>query len=222
MLLTVIGTSRMTRDMNLKLDIPGTELLRLRREPSLRVHIARERRVLTEIAAGAALSEVLRDLLKDVEAAAGHDMKASILELSSDGKTLHHLAGPSLPASYCAAIDGAPVGEGVGSCGSAVSRDAPVYVADIDTDPLWKDYRDVALACGLRACWSTPIKGMDGATLGTFAVYYDEPRSPRPHDLEAIAAITLTVALAIERHHSEAQLRRARDELRALVSKAKG
>lgn len=208
--------------MNLRLEIPGMELLRRLREPSLRVHIARERRVLTKIASGAALTDVLRDLLQDVEAAAGHDMMASILELSNDGKRLYHLAGPSLPTPYCAAIDGASVGEGVGSCGTAVHRNAPVYVADIATDPLWKDYCGVALASGLRACWSTPIKGMDGVTLGTFAVYYDQPRSPRPHDLEAIAAIALTVALAIERHRTEIQLRRARDELKALVSKVKG
>ena len=77
-------------------------------------------------------------------------------------------------------------------------------------------YREFALPHDLRACWSTPIKGMDGTTLGSFAVYYDAPRSPMPRDLETISGVTLIVALAIERHRAAIELRRLRDELRAL------
>lgn len=203
--------------MDVKLDLPGIELLRRSSGPSLRAHIARERHVLMQIAAGRPLSDVLQELLRRVEAAAGHGMMASILEVSEDGEYLRHLAAPSLPAAYSNAIDGARIEEGVGSCGTAAHRGTPVYVVDIDTDPLWKDYRDLALANDLRACWSTPIKGMDDVTRGTFAIYYDAPRSPRPHDLEAIAGITLTVALAIERHRIDLQLRRMRAEISALA-----
>ncbi len=203
--------------MNVRLDIPGTELLRRSSAPSLRDHIARERRVLMQIAAGLGLADVLQELLLGVEASAGNHMMASILLVSDDGRYLRHLAAPSLPADYNKAIDGERVAEGVGSCGTAAYRGTPVYVADIKTDPLWANYRDLAMEHGLCACWSTPIKGMDGVTRGTFAVYYNAPRSPRPHDLEAIAAITLTVALAIERHRSDQQMQRMRAELSALV-----
>lgn len=209
-----------TGDMNMKLDIPGTELLRRSSGPSLREHIARERYVLTQLAMGRTLADVMQELLLSVEASSGHHMMASVLEVSEDGRYLRHLAAPSLPAAYNKAIDGERVDEGVGSCGTAAYRGTPVYVADIRTDPLWKDYRDLAMAHGLCACWSTPIKGMDDVTRGTFAVYYDAPRSPHPHDLEAIAAITLTVALAIERHRMDQQLRRIRAELSA-AAKAK-
>jgi GAF domain-containing protein len=203
--------------MNVKLDIPGIEILRRSSGPSLRAHIARERRVLMQVAGGRPLAEVVRDLLLSVEASSGHHMMASVLEVSDDGQYLRHLAAPSLPDAYNKAIDGERVGEGVGSCGTAAYRGTPVYVADIKTDPLWVNYRDLAVEHGLCACWSTPIKGMDNVTRGTFAVYYDAPRSPRPHDLEAIAAITLTVALAIERDRSDQQLQRMRAELKALA-----
>jgi GAF domain-containing protein len=203
--------------MDVKLELPGTELLRRSSGPSLRAHIARERQVLMQVAAGRSLPDVLQELLRSVEASAGHGMMASILEVSEDGGHLRHVAAPSLSAAYIKAIDGAPIGEGVGSCGTAAHRGTPVYVADIATDPLWTDYRDLALANDLHACWSTPIKGMDDVTRGTFAIYYDAPRSPRPHDLEAIAGITLTVALAIERHRIDLELRRMRAELRALA-----
>ncbi|QUS37806.1 GAF domain-containing protein [Tardiphaga alba] len=203
--------------MNVKLELPGTEILRRNSGPSLREHLSRERRVLMQVAAGSRLADVLEELLLSVEASSGNHMMASILLVSDDGRYLQHLAAPSLPPAYNKEIDGERVGEGVGSCGTAAYRGSPVYVADIDTDPLWIDYRALATQHGLRACWSTPIKGMDGSTLGTFAVYYDAPRSPRPRDLEAIAAITLTVALVIERHRCDLELQRLRAELSALA-----
>jgi GAF domain-containing protein len=202
--------------MNIRLQLPGTEMLWRSEGPSLRDQIARERHVLARIADGVALSEVLHELLADIEASAKSRMRTSILELSADGQRLQHLAAPSLPEAYCRAIDGVRIGEGVGSCGTAMYRGTPVYVADIAADPLWDDYRHVALPHDLRACWSTPIKGMDGTILGSFAIYYDAPRSPMPRDLEAISGITLTVALAIERHRAACELRRLRDELIAV------
>jgi hypothetical protein len=98
--------------MDVKLDLPGIELLRRSSGPSLRAHIARERHVLMQIAAGRPLSDVLQELLRSVEAAAGHGMMASILEVSEDGEYLRHLAAPSLPAAYSNAIDGARIEEG--------------------------------------------------------------------------------------------------------------
>src|SRR6202007_2448701 len=91
---------------------------------------------------------------------------------------LRHGAGPSLPTKYAEAIDGAVIGPSVGSCGTAAYRAEPVIVSDIATDPLWADFRDLASAHELRACWSTPILSSAGKVLGTFAIYYREPRSP--------------------------------------------
>ncbi|EIM26559.1 histidine kinase,PAS domain-containing protein,Response regulator receiver domain protein,histidine kinase,GAF domain-containing protein [Microvirga lotononidis] len=178
--------------------------------------IERERYVLGQIAAGVPLTQVLEDLLRAVEAQASGQMLTSILFLSEDGRHLRHGAAPSLPVAYNEAIDGITIGEGVGSCGTAATRGSAVYVSDINTDPLWKDFRDLALDHGLRACWSTPIKAADGSVLGTFAIYYSEPRTPTTADLDAIAFVTQTAALAIERHRSDLKLRRSQDELRAL------
>jgi GAF domain-containing protein len=202
--------------MNVKVQISDTEMLWRSSSPSLLVQIERERHVLSRLAAGHPLSEVLTELLTDVEASAKSGMRTSILQLTEDGQQLRHLAAPSLPATYIEAIDGVGPGEGVGSCGTAVCRGAPVYVSDIAADPLRVDFREVAIGHDLHACWSTPIKGVDGATLGTFALYYDAPRTPMPRDLESIAGITLIVSLAIERHRTNLHIQRLRDELAAL------
>ncbi|WP_213878776.1 PAS domain-containing protein [Pseudomonas sp. dw_358] len=178
--------------------------------------IERERHVLSEIANGVPLRTVLDGLLRAVETQSGNTMMTSVLVLSEDGQTMHHGAAPSLPADYNKAIDGISAGEGIGSCGTAVARGLPVYVTQIATDPLWKDFVELALGFGLHACWSMPIIAADARILGTFAIYYREPRAPTPGDIEAITVITQTAALAIERHRSDLQLRRSREELLTL------
>jgi len=178
--------------------------------------IERERHVLKEIAAGVPIEQVLEGLLRAVEAHGGNNMKTSVLFLSDDDQYMLHGAAPSLPKAYNDAIHGIAIGEGIGSCGTAAARGTPVYAHDIATDPLWEGYAELAVGHGLRACWSMPIKAAQGRVLGTFAVYYSEPRAPTEADIEAIALVTQTAALAIERHQSDRELRRSQHELRVL------
>ncbi|HEX6767336.1 MAG TPA: GAF domain-containing sensor histidine kinase, partial [Polyangiaceae bacterium] len=132
-------------------------------------------------------------------------MLGSILLL--EGRMMRHGAAPSLPHAYNAAIDGQLIGPRAGSCGTAAHSRRPVFVADIETDPLWLDYRELARAHGLRACWSTPILSGDGRVLGTFALYYRTPRSPEPSDVELIARATHLAGIAVQRKGLDEQLR---------------
>src|ERR1700690_1018003 len=143
----------------------------------------------------------------------------SVLLLEPDGITMRSTAGPSLPQAYCRAIDGFKVGPCTGSCGTAIYRRAPVVVTDIATDPLWADFRDLALAHQLRACWSTPIASPDGTLLGTFAIYYREPRTPDAQHFQLVAHATHLAALAIERDRDQTQRRAAEDRYRTLVER---
>ena len=180
--------------------------------------IERERHILSEIANGVPLKQVLDALLRAVEAQSGDTMKTSVLFISDDHLHMLHGAAPSLPAAYNEALDGIPIGVGIGSCGTAAALGTPVYVNDIATDPLWQDYAELAVGHGLRACWSMPITSSRGIVLGTFAIYYGEPRTPTAGDIDAIKVITQTAALAIERHRSDLDLKRSQAELRALNS----
>lgn len=148
---------------------------------------------------GLGLGLALDGLLREVEAEAGGRMMASILLLDQTGQYLRHGAAPSLPAAYNVAIDGVAIGPGVGSCGTAAYLGHPVYVTDITSDPLWKDFKDLAAEHGLRACWSTPIHDVDGTILGTFAVYHRAPRSPTSEELAAINLVSKAAATAIVR-----------------------
>src|SRR5262244_202649 len=141
--------------------------------------LAGEKRLLEMIATGHALSTILEAVCRLVEALSPGSLTA-ILMLDPDGQRLWHGAAPSLPQSYTDAIDGGCIGPAAGSCGTAAYRKAPVMVADIAEDPLWAEYRALALAHGLRACWSTPVLASDGRVLGTFALYARAPGSPTP------------------------------------------
>ena len=127
-----------------------------------------------------------------------------------DGDRLRTGAAPTLPPAYCEAIDGSAIGPRAGSCGTAAYSALPVYVTDIATDPLWADYKQLALPHGLRACWSTPIFDDQAAVLGTFAVYQLTPRGPTPDEIAAITTITDHVARAIMWSRSARDLIRQR------------
>jgi PAS domain S-box-containing protein len=168
------------------------------------------------LAQGRPLSEVLTELLRAVEEVCKDGMLTSILLLSEDGKRLVHCAAPSLEPAYMAEIDGAEIGPAAGSCGTAAFLGRPVIVRDIATDPLWKDYRGLALGFGLRACWSVPILAANGKVLGTFAMYYRKPRRPTNFDSHMVAAVTGTAVIAIERVQRTRQLQESEERFRAL------
>jgi signal transduction histidine kinase len=86
-----------------------------------------------------------------------------------------------------------------------------VIASDVASDPRWpaSAFRPLALAHGLRSCWSTPILSLAGNVLGTFAIYQDEPANPTPLQQELIARFTHIASIAIERAQGEAALKRS-------------
>src|SRR5262245_40069706 len=163
---------------------------------------AGEKRLLEMIAKGHALSMILDAVCRLVDELSTGSL-AAILLLDPDGQRLWHGAAPSLPKSYTDAIDGSYIGPAAGSCGTAAYRKAPIMVADIAQDPLWADYRDLALSHGLRACWSTPVLASDGRVLGIFAIYARAPGSPTPQQHTIIEQLTALTSIAIERQRAE-------------------
>ena len=171
-----------------------------------------QNRILEMIAANAPLSEVLKSLVLLIEAQSP-EMLCSVLLLSDDGNHIRHGAAPSLPDQYVKAVDGAPIGPRNGSCGTAMYRGKPVIVTDIREDPLWEDYRDLAAASGLRACWSTPIMSGRGKVLGSFAMYYRQPQTPTGDEARLTDVATHIAAIAIEQQTGREKLARTQAEL---------
>ncbi|MDQ5847111.1 MAG: GAF domain-containing protein [Acidobacteriota bacterium] len=169
-------------------------------------------RILEMIAANAPLSEILKRLVLLIEAQSP-DMLCSVLLLSDDGDHIRHGAAPSLPEDFVKAIDGAQIGPKDGSCGTAMYRGQPVIVTDVSVDPLWENYRELADASGLRACWSTPILSGRGKVLGSFAMYYREPRTPTGAEAGLTDVATRIAGLAVEHQLAREILARTQTEL---------
>ena len=165
---------------------------------------AEQGRIEEMIATKAPLSDILSSLVLMIEAQSP-EMLCSILLLSDDGNHVRHAVAPSLHENYVKVIDGSPIGPKHGSCGTAMYRGKPVIVSDIFTDPLWEEYRGFASAIGVAACWSTPIMSSKGKVLGSFAMYYREPRTPTGSESRLTDVATKLAGQAIEHQASREQ-----------------
>ena len=170
----------------------------------------------SEVVSLAMLREALASLVLLIERVAP-GMRGSILLIDDDGVTMRHGAAPNLPEEYSRAIDGLQMGPQAGSCGTAAYRRERVIVRDIATDPLWAPYKLLALSHGLAACWSTPILDTRGRVLGTFAMYYGEPKLPTAADLQLTETAALLAKNLIKRARATTTLRQRTDAAERLA-----
>lgn len=117
--------------------------------------------------------EVYNHFLKRIESLVS-GMKASVVKIL-DGKLAHYSA-PSLDPELIQAIQGQPIGEGQGSCGTAAYLKERVLVQDVKNDPRWEKYRSLAEKFGIGACWSFPICNAEGEVIATIANYFSKPK----------------------------------------------
>jgi len=171
--------------------------------------------ILKLILDGSKLSDVLTIIAELVESR-GNGILCTIWLPDADGKHLRCATAPGLPgfAAHVGPMCVCPKGA---SCGTAVYRREPVYVADILREPIWDDYRDLVAPYGIRAVWSRPLFTREGEVLGTFAVLYREVRHPGALDLQLIENASHIAGIAIERHIQSEALRRERNRLRLLL-----
>lgn len=176
--------------------------------------LAGQKKALELAVHGAPLRDVLAVIARTVEAQSTNGVLASILVLDDDGERLREGAAPSLAKDYNAAIDGIRIGPRVGSCGTAAHSRETVVVRDIATDPLWAEFKDLALAHDLRACWSTPIFSTRAEVLGTFALYHRVPTEPTARDREVVELLGHTAGVILERDRNARRRNAAEAEMR--------
>jgi PAS domain S-box-containing protein len=155
---------------------------------------------------GQELALVLDALVRAIEARSP-GMIGSIMRFDPKSRRLTVLTAPHLPAGFCEGIDNEPAGPAAGSCGTAAHSGRRVIVGDIEHDPLWVDYKELAAQHGLRACWSQPIVSAGRKVLGTFALYYRERRVPTEDEIGLIEEAAQMAAVAIERRQAESNIR---------------
>jgi GAF domain-containing protein len=164
---------------------------------------AAESRTLGMIANGVPLPEVLDDLCRAIDMMTP-GVISTILLMDPDGKRLWPGGAPGFPDALRPAINPWWIGPGRGACGTSAFLKQRVIIADVTTDPRFPDeYRTLAVRHGLRASWSQPLVTSAGTVLGTFAMYYPEPRVPDAADLELLEAAGQIALIAIQLERSQ-------------------
>jgi len=158
--------------------------------------------ILEMIATNAPLVDILEHLIVLIESQVD-GIVGSVLLLDETGTRLKCGAAPNLPDAYARAVDGLPIGPKSGVSGTAAYRRESVVVANVMTDPLSENCRDLAASLGLRSCWSTPILSHQGAILGAFANYSKTQREPTDAEMNLINVATRIAGIAIERKLAE-------------------
>jgi PAS domain S-box-containing protein len=174
--------------------------------------LAGEKRLLEMIAKGEPLEHTLDALCRFVEGEWPGSI-ASILFVDREGKRMQDRVAPSLPKEYIDQVKGWPVGPTGGPCAMAAYRRKTVIIDDIRVGPVAEEFRVIAAAHGLRAAWSEPAFSRAGRLLGTFALYFREPRSPTARDLGLMEQFRDLTSIAIERTQNENALDRMRLDL---------
>jgi PAS domain S-box-containing protein len=183
--------------------------------------LAEEKRFLEMVARGHSMPGILEALCRLVESTAG-GCCCSVVLTDPSGTHLEQGAAPSLPAVFIASIIGRPLNAESSPCATAAYLNEQVIAANLTSETRWTAYgwRPMALAHGLRACWSTPISSTGGKVLGAFALYYDAPRTPTPRHLSVIEHLTHVASVAIERAQSDAALKRSEVRKAAILDSA--
>jgi two-component system cell cycle sensor histidine kinase/response regulator CckA len=154
--------------------------------------------LLEQVARGASLHDGLEAVARVLEDQA-RGLRSSVLLVDEKAGCLRSCAAPSLPVEYTSRVDGIPIGEEEGCCGTAAYRGERVIVEDIASDPLWAKYKELALAHGLRACWSQPVFARERRVVATIALYFHEPRAPTGQEIRLIESAAHLASLLIER-----------------------
>jgi len=155
---------------------------------------------------GAPLEASLGVLVRAAVEQSGSERRCAFYIADEAGRCLRHVVG--MPAAYAARVDGFAISPESLACGLAVATGEPVITPDVLDEPRWRPWIALAQDFHYRGCWSFPVETATGRLVGSFAMYFVEPRHPSPRDRQLAATLSHTAAIIISRDQ-EGRARRA-------------
>jgi len=164
-----------------------------------------QHRTLDALARDLPTAKIMTDLCRRVERMAPGTMAAVMRVV--DGR-LRLVAMPSATPELLASFDTLQIGLQAGSCGAAAFLGHAVAIGDIARDARCEQLRDHALAAGVAASWSTPVRAADGRVLGTFALCFTDARLPDAFHENLVGVAADLCALALARDQAQERIHR--------------
>jgi two-component system CheB/CheR fusion protein len=191
---------------------------RHRAEQALRINDERMRglkEAFQATAGSAPLEDSLNRIARIVVEETAGDARTAFYIADPEGVRMHPVWGAgSMPESYLQQMDGFLIGEDSLACGLAVPTGHPVVTPDVFKEPRWEPWLRTAEEYDFRGCWSFPVKTRDNKAVGTFAMYFREPREATPSDLALADIVTQAAAVIISNHIEARERARAEERLR--------
>ncbi len=167
---------------------------------------AGQNRILSMIASGMALADIIDELTAFVAAQANPALCSTML-LEPGSNVLRGVAINSLPPAYKAFFAEVPLGPQGSCCGLAASRGEAVISTDTMAGASHSPAEALAVQHGIRAIASWPIPGKHRKVLGTFALHYPQPGAPSDRDRQLLDIATNLAGIAIESRESDERIR---------------
>ena len=152
---------------------------------------------------GAPLAETLQILIHTAIQHIASNGRCAFYVANAEGTGLRHVVG--MPEAYARHVDGFKVGADSLACGLAVATGKAVITPDVLLEPRWTPWLWLAREFDYRGSWSFPIETSAGKLVGTFAMYFREPRNPSARDLQLAAILTDTASIIISRNQEAEQ-----------------
>jgi len=175
-----------------------------------------QKRALEMVAAGERLTAILAELCDTIDTQSP-GIISFVMLVDPDGKHLRPTGGRRIPSGFAGAISPFPIGPSAGSWGTAAFLKKRVVVSEIASDPLWADFRDLALSHGLHSAWSQPILAKNGDVLGTFWICNVGPHSPNSSDFQLLEAASHVAVIAIEGKRAEEALKESEERFHRMA-----
>jgi len=150
------------------------------------------------------LEETLDFYLKEIQEI-HKGMICSVLRLK--GNRLYNWSAPNMSEKFRDKIEGIEIGETTGSCGTAAFKKEKVVVTDIENDPLWANYKQLARDEGIKACWSFPLVDSRNHVMGTFAIYYKRIKAPTQDEENTLERVKNLLMIILENRLSVEEVR---------------
>jgi PAS domain S-box-containing protein len=150
--------------------------------------------------------ETVLDKIVDAAIAIARADFGNIQLLDADSKGLKIAAQRGLPQWWVDYWN--VVYSGEGACGTALEREEPIIVEDVERSPIFADAADleVQLRAGVRACLSTPLIGRSGRPIGMLNTHYKMPHTPDDRSLRLQDLLARQATDIIERAQAEAAI----------------